>query len=89
MSVPSPEHFFLHGLWSSPLRLHSPVNDCLVGALMPRLSIIGSLSFTDATLAFEKRRFSQFLLRRLLVTESGGLQSSALPSWNSMSFGLW
>ncbi|KAH0909336.1 hypothetical protein HID58_032657 [Brassica napus] len=40
MSVLSSEHFFLHGFWSSPLRLHSPVDDCLVGALMPRLSII-------------------------------------------------
>ena len=47
------------------------------------------LSFTDAALASGKRRLSQFLLRRFLVTESGGLQSSALPSWNPMSFGLW
>ncbi|CAN6919059.1 unnamed protein product [Brassica oleracea] len=47
------------------------------------------LSFTNAALASGKRRLSQFLLRRFFVTESGGLQSSALPSWNPMSFGLW
>ncbi|WZZ49436.1 hypothetical protein YC2023_049543 [Brassica napus] len=47
------------------------------------------LSFTNAALASGKRRLSLFLLRRFLVTESGGLQSSALPSWNPMSFGLW
>ncbi|CAF2297330.1 unnamed protein product [Brassica napus] len=49
----------------------------------------GFLSSTDAVLASGKRRLSQLLLRRLLVTESGGLQSSALPLWNPRSFGLW
>jgi len=41
------------------------------------------------TLASGKGSLLQLRLRRLLVMESGGLQSSALPSWNSMSFGLW
>ena len=45
-------------------------------------------SIVDA-LASGKERLIQLRLRRLLVTESGGLQSSALPSWNPMSFGLW
>ncbi|KAH0930592.1 hypothetical protein HID58_016319, partial [Brassica napus] len=45
----------------------------------------GFLSSTDAVLASGKRRLSQLLLRRLLVTESGGLQSSALPLWNPRS----
>ncbi|KAH0879007.1 hypothetical protein HID58_066401 [Brassica napus] len=42
----------------------------------------GFLRSTVAALASGKGRLIQLCLRRLLVTESGGLQSSALPSWN-------
>ncbi|KAF2538526.1 hypothetical protein F2Q68_00020174 [Brassica cretica] len=42
----------------------------------------GFLRSTVAALASEKGRLIQLCLRRLLVTKSGGLQSSALPSWN-------
>ncbi|CDY65884.1 BnaCnng48960D [Brassica napus] len=49
----------------------------------------GFLRSTVAALASGKGRLIQLCLRRLLVTESGGLQSSALPSWNPRSFGLW
>ncbi|WZZ31093.1 hypothetical protein YC2023_014494 [Brassica napus] len=40
------------------------------------------------TLASGKGSLLQLRLRRLLVTESGGLQSSALPLRNPVSFGL-
>ncbi|KAF3561875.1 hypothetical protein DY000_02019806 [Brassica cretica] len=49
----------------------------------------GFLRSTVAALVSGKRRLIQLCLHRLLVTESGGLQSSALPSWNPRSFGLW
>ncbi|KAF3588024.1 hypothetical protein F2Q69_00028128 [Brassica cretica] len=42
----------------------------------------GFLRSTVAALASEKGRLIQLCLRRLFVTESGGLQSPALPSWN-------
>ncbi|KAH0861606.1 hypothetical protein HID58_089867 [Brassica napus] len=45
----------------------------------------GFLRFTVAALASRKGRLNQLCLHRLLVTESGGLQSSALPSWNPRS----
>ncbi|KAL0784581.1 hypothetical protein Bca101_000826 [Brassica carinata] len=40
------------------------------------------------SLASGKGSLLQFRLRRLLVTKSGGLQSSALPLRNLVSFGL-